>query len=130
MSDKLASKAEASTSNNVYVLDEEHGWIPARVVTVVGDKATVSVPKYKNEQSIQSDGGHDAKGFDRREISLKEYKGNVLPLQNVDQDGVLQEVEDMVDLPFLHEVCWGIYKCVVNVYIDCSQSFISGCHFV
>jgi hypothetical protein len=97
------SKAEASTSNNVYILDDVHGWIPARVVTTVGGTCTVSIPKYKDEQHIISDGGHSAKGFDRREISLKEYPGNVLPLQNVDQDGVLMEVQDMVDLPFLHE---------------------------
>jgi hypothetical protein len=28
-----------------------------------------------------------------------------LPLQNVNNEGELQVVEDMVDLPFLHEVC-------------------------
>jgi hypothetical protein len=28
-----------------------------------------------------------------------------LPLQNVNSEGELQVVEDMVDLPFLHEVC-------------------------
>lgn len=97
------SKAEASTSNNVYILDDVHGWIPARVVKTVNGTCTVSIPKYKDEQHIISDGGHSAKGFDRRDISLKEYPGNVLPLQNVDQDGVLMEVQDMVDLPFLHE---------------------------
>jgi hypothetical protein len=97
-------KAEASTSNNVYILDEEHGWVPARVVTMQGETATVSVPLYKTEQAIQSDGNQHAKGFDRREISLKGYAGKVLPLQNVDEDGVLKQVQDMVDLPFLHEV--------------------------
>ena len=100
----LASKAEAATSNNVYVLSEEHAWVPARVVTTNGDTATVSIPLYKDEQLIQSDGGHYAKGFERKDISLNEYSGKVLPLQNVDEHGVLKQVQDMVDLPFLHEV--------------------------
>lgn len=95
----------ASTSNHVYVLDEEHAWVPARVLGhSSNDKTvTVSIPVYKNEQAIQSDGGQNAKKFDRKDIVLSNYSGNHLPLQNVDEHGCLKEVEDMVDLPFLHE---------------------------
>lgn len=95
--------AEISTSNNVYILSADHSWIPARVISSFDGKAIVSIPKYKNEQAICSDGGQHAKGFDRIEIKLSDYSQSHLPLQNVDEKGILKEVEDMVDLPFLHE---------------------------
>jgi hypothetical protein len=96
------------TSNNAYVLSKEYAWIPARVISTSGDKAIVSIRKYKDEQSIQSGptiskSGKPVAG-EQLEIKLSEYPFKALPLQNVDQDGKLQEVEDMVDLSFLHEV--------------------------
>jgi myosin heavy subunit len=108
--------AEISTSNHVYILSEEHSWVPARVISTSDEeesggkskkKAIVSIPKYKTEQEICSDGGLHAKGFDRIQIDLFDekhsYAGGLLPLQNVDEHGHLKQVEDMVDLPFLHE---------------------------
>ena len=64
----------------------------------------VSVPLYPNEQSILSDGGKGASSYERQTIDLKDYPNKVLPLQNVDEIGFLNEEGDMVDLPFLHEV--------------------------
>lgn len=98
------SAAEVGTSNNVYVLSEDYGWVPARVIESTDTEATVSIPQYKDEQSIQSDGGRLAEGSDRKTIKLNAYPNKALPLQNVDERGVIKEVEDMVDLPFLHEV--------------------------
>jgi myosin heavy subunit len=105
--------AEISTSNHVYILSEDHSWVPARIISSsssneeksgANNKAiTVSIPKYKSEQEICSDGGQHAKSFDRIQIDLNDYGKCLLPLQNVDEHGHLKEVEDMVDLPFLHE---------------------------
>lgn len=107
------------SDSHVYVRSKDHHWIPARVV---GDAATnsdtnngstnncssdhiiVSVPQYINEQSILSDGGKGATSYQRITINLNDYPNKVLPLQNVDEIGFLNEEKDMVDLPFLHEV--------------------------
>ena len=103
--DALAAVA-ATTSNHVYIHSTEHGWIPARVLEMQDDgkKAKVSVPIYRSEAAIQSDGGKKAKTFETRVVDLNEYTNKTLLLQNVDEDGRLNQVEDMVDLPFLHEV--------------------------
>lgn len=94
--------AEVAHSNNVYILSKDHAWIPARVIESNETEAEVSIPHFKEEQAIQSDGA--SKGSDRQTIQLADYPNKALPLQNVDEKGVLNEVEDMVDLPFLHEV--------------------------
>lgn len=97
-------------SNYVYILDKEHSWIPALVKERISNVVHLSVPQYKNEQSIQCDGGRTAsKGFRTETIDLNhdqnriKYPNQYLPLQNVNNEGVLQVVDDMVDLPFLHE---------------------------
>jgi len=99
---------DTNTSNHVYIKSKDYAWIPARVLeTFPKDQtALVSIPRYKDEQSIQSDGGRAAKkGAAKKElIQLQEYPNGALLLQNVDENGNLTEVEDMVDLPFLHEV--------------------------
>ena len=88
----------------VYVKDPEYAWVPATLVSQEGDKATVSIPQYKDEQSITSDGGRKAKGTKEAVHNLKDYPHKVLPLQNVDGSGNLLEFSDMVKLPYLHEV--------------------------
>mmetsp|Transcript_5567 Transcript_5567/g.6162 ORF Transcript_5567/g.6162 Transcript_5567/m.6162 type:complete len:1417 (-) Transcript_5567:19-4269(-) len=97
-------------SNFVYVLDPEHSWIPALVKERKSNIVHLSVPQYKNEQAIQCDGGRTAaRGFRTETIDLNDtqnrikYRNQHLPLQNVDNEGDLQIVDDMVDLPFLHE---------------------------
>jgi len=100
----MAPKKDKQSSSNVFVKDNEWGWIPAVQQKIVGDKATVKVFKYKNEQSVACDGGRAAKGKgDEIEVKLKDYPNNVLPLQNVDANGDLIEFADMVKLPYLHE---------------------------
>jgi len=102
-------EAALQTTNHVYIYSDEFAWIPARVEkTDISDKgipqAHVVIPEYKDERSIQSDGGRTAKRFKKEVISLQDYPNQALPMQNVDDKGNLKEVEDMVDLPFLHEV--------------------------
>lgn len=96
--------AQSSTSNHVYVLHDDYAWVPARVLETTETTALVSIPEYKDEQLIQSDGGRAAKKFTKRQILLSDYPNAALLLQNVSEEGLLKEVEDMVDLPFLHEV--------------------------
>jgi hypothetical protein len=88
----------------IYIKDPEFAWIPATLEKSEGDKAYVSVPQYKDEQSISSDGGRRATSTAEDVISLKDYPHKVLPLQNVDANGNLLVFSDMVKLPYLHEV--------------------------
>jgi hypothetical protein len=64
----------------------------------------LSIPQSATEQAITSDGGRTAKRLEKQLHDLSPYPNHALPLQNVDTEGRLKEVEDMVDLPFLHEV--------------------------
>ena len=108
-----AGNAKADqTSNRVYIKSDEHGWLPAKLVSHddanggSGGTATVSVRNYADQNQIQSDGdkhGPHATSVQEMTVNLSDYDGCVLPLQNVDEDGTLREVADMVDLPFLHE---------------------------
>jgi len=88
-----------------YVKDKDYAWLPATLDKTEGDKAHVTIPQYKDEQSIMSDGGRNATGSVQKVINLKDYQHGVLPLQNVDKNGNLTEHADMVKLPYLHEVC-------------------------
>ena len=99
-----ASTTGSNTSNHVYIQSKDHAWVPARLLETSGDEAKVSVPNYKDEQSMQSDGGRGARGTTPMTVKLSTYPNKALPLQNVNEDGTLKEHEDMVDLPFLHEV--------------------------
>lgn len=97
-------KEEEKQSSNVYIMDPEFGWRPAVMESQQGDFAIVNVPEYKDEQSMICDGGRSAKSMEKLKVNLKDYPHKVLPLQNVDANGVLVEFPDMVRLPYLHEV--------------------------
>jgi hypothetical protein len=94
----------AATANNVYIRSDEFAWIPARLVEQDKDTAKVAVPQYDTEEQILSDGGKGATGFKSAVVKLKDYPGRALPMQNTGADGCLKEVDDMCDLPYLHEV--------------------------
>ena len=98
------------SSNDVYIRSEEYAWIPARLVEQDKTTAKVAVPQYESEEYIMSDGGKGAVGFKSAIVKLKDYMGNVLPLQNVGSGGSLKEVDDMVDLPYLHEVSYASFE--------------------
>jgi hypothetical protein len=96
MSFDEAPSGSSTASNFVYIHSKEHTWTPARVIQIDGETATVQVPIDVHLSTI---------GATKEEtVKLSDYPSKVLPLQNVNQDGCLNEVEDMVDLPFLHEV--------------------------
>jgi hypothetical protein len=93
----------------VYLKSAEHGWIPAlQLKTFQGDKATVAVLRIVQESDLLDCCSHDPSSkkfrFDNQIIHLSDYKDGVLPLQNVDHRGTLEDYKDMVDLPFMHEV--------------------------
>ena len=91
-------------ANNVYIRSEEYAWIPARLVEQDKMRAKVAIPQYDSEEKIMSDGGKAAVGFKSAMVMLSDYQNKALPLQNTGPDGTLKEVDDMVDLPYLHEV--------------------------
>jgi hypothetical protein len=97
-------ESSSDTSQSVYIMDKKFAWVPATVKSMTADSVLVRVPEYADEASIASDGGKGAKSWREEEVKVKHYPGKSLPLQNVDKNGNLTLVEDMVDLPFLHEV--------------------------
>jgi hypothetical protein len=116
-----------NTTNRVYIASPEFGWLPAKVIssskatvevngkqTDIPSQAQVEIYKYKDctdipfcEVSSVAGGNHviTTRGKNVITVDLNEYKEGVLPLQNVNEDGKLIQVDDMVDLAFLHEVC-------------------------
>jgi hypothetical protein len=94
----------SATSNNVYIRSDEFAWIPARLVSQDKDTAKVAIPQYEAEEFILSDGGEGATGFKSAVVKLKDYPNRTIPLQNTGKTGKLKEVDDMCDLPYLHEV--------------------------
>ena len=100
--------------DDVYIRSDEFAWVPARLVEQDATTAKVAIPQYENEEAIASDGGKAAIGFKSAIVKLKDYQGNVLPLQNVGGNGELIDADDMVDLPYLHEV--SVYKYYIYIY--------------
>jgi hypothetical protein len=104
---------ESGEVTPVYLRSTEHTWIPALQLKVheCGKKATIAIPQYKNEVEMLhcAKGSHATKFHKNEIVSLADYPNNVLPMQNVDCKGNLEDYMDMVDLPFMHEVCVSIY---------------------
>jgi hypothetical protein len=108
---KPKNEGSSDTSQNVYVMDKKYAWVPAQVKEISGDMATVRIAEYADEASIMSDGGKGATSWREEQIKVKHYPGKSLPIQNVDKNGQLTVVDDMVDLPFLHEVRSSVHHC-------------------
>ena len=103
---------------NVYIRSKEYGWVPARLMSQKGkDTVKVAIPQYGSEEFIMNDGGKGAVGFQPAEIQLEDYNNKTLPIANTGRNGVIEEVEDMADLPILHEVC-----AIVLMVSLCAQS--------
>jgi hypothetical protein len=91
----------------VYLKSANHTWVPALQLKVHNGKATVGVPKFNNGESDMMTCAKASKTFpyhDNQIVDLKDYPNGILPMQNVDSNGNLEEYKDMVDLPFMHEV--------------------------
>lgn len=87
----------------VYVRDEESTWAPALQVHSSGNRAVVVRPVFKTEQQMLQCG--DKQKYTKEEtVDLASYSNKVLPMQNVDASGNLEDYKDMVALPYLHEV--------------------------
>ena len=100
----------------VYLRSRQHAWVPGRVLKSDGKTATVVVQKYKDEGEMILNTPKTS-GITVREetVALKDYENGVLPMQNVDDRGKLGDHEDMVNLPYLHEVSltFALCFCVV-----------------
>jgi hypothetical protein len=112
-------KEEKSKVTPVYLRSADHTWVPALQLKTHDGKAVVSVPKFLNGEKDMLQCLKASKQFpyqaNNQSIDLKDYPNSVLPVQNVDANGNLEDYKDMVDLPFMHEVR------VYNFYrkIDC-----------
>lgn len=103
---KPTNKQEKPKVTPVYLRSAENVWVPALQLKTHDGKATVALPKFKNEQTMMncSKASKTFKYHDNQIVDLSEYPTGHLPMQNVDQNGNLEEYKDMVDLPFMHEV--------------------------
>lgn len=69
-------------SNLVYVYDLEDGWLEAKLVSQSGFDAKVELEVDGRKQIC--------------DVSLEGYPDQILPLQNVDENGKLLVLDDMV----------------------------------
>jgi len=87
------------SSTCVYVKDDQHGWLPANVLSYNADNTTarvsVTVPSGSTSTSATT--------TEEREVTLSDYDSSALPLQNINEGGNLITMADMCDLPSLHE---------------------------
>jgi hypothetical protein len=93
----------------VYIRSKDHSWQPVLQIKVhdCGKKATICKPIFKDEQSmLHCNKNRDKQKYarDNEVVDLVDYPNHVLPMQNVDSDGNLDDYKDMVELPFMHEV--------------------------
>ena len=100
-------------SNLVFVRDETFSWLPARVISTGHLSATVVIdlpPDWKVKTSVTNSSKELYVNNEEREINLRDYPGNELPLQNSVDDLDLNNCDeyakgkaDMTDLYFLHD---------------------------
>lgn len=119
----MPPKKEANSSN-VFVHDKEFGWRPAIQQKTSGDKATVTLLEFRNEQEMQCK--QNAKKGETITVKLSDYPNGVLPLQNVDANGNLVAYSDMVKLPYLHEVIYKISSTSTR-HSPCFQPRLPSC---
>lgn len=101
------NKKSSNEPTHVYIKDANSSWIPALQIKAPSNgKATVKVPEFRSEQDILSTMPNWPTTIEGESvvIDLKDYPNQVLPMQNVDANGRLEEYKDMVELPYLHEV--------------------------
>ena len=93
-----------SQQTGVYIKDKQYGWLPANVISIDTAKATATV---KALVPNKNNDGSDSDSYTKEEriVKLKDYSetSQTLPLQNILENGELMVVQDMCDLPSLHE---------------------------
>jgi hypothetical protein len=90
----------------VYIKSKDNIWVPALQLKSYNGKAVVAVPKFRDQEEMFhcAKKSKQFKYHENQVVDLSEYANNVLPLQNVDVNGNLEDYKDMVELPFMHEV--------------------------
>ena len=78
-----------NTDHYVYVKSDEYSWRPGKLLDQDGTTATVSVPKFPNEQDIVS--GETNHSTETLKVKLADYPNKTFPLQNVDEKGEYYE---------------------------------------
>jgi len=93
----------------VYVRSSEHAWVPALQLKTYNGKATVSIPKFQSEKELMNcePASRKFRYQDNQIVDLKDYPNGLLPMQNVDANGRLEDYAEMVDLPCMSEVSDG-----------------------
>jgi len=88
-------------NKRVYIRDKTHSWLPANLISIENDVATVhvEVPENWHENTYFSDALQEGE----RTVNLCDYPGKILPSQNVDCNGKIHGKSDMTDLEHLHE---------------------------
>jgi len=100
----------------VYVASSDYSWIPASIVNydpktrlarveiIHNDhlnEATLGVKTYATDASLQDDGKDEGQ---KAILEIPNASSSTLPLPNLDKTGqAIMAMDDMVDLPFLHE---------------------------
>ena len=117
-------------AHHVYIKHDDHGWVPARLVSLDKQKqeATVTVEEYPDEQAMlmtsalagRRSGEPEEKGEEHASntfvVDISSYAGSFLPPQNVNDEGELEEFKDMVDMPCLHEVRL-VVLCIIFLFV-------------
>mmetsp|Transcript_22722 Transcript_22722/g.30067 ORF Transcript_22722/g.30067 Transcript_22722/m.30067 type:complete len:1036 (-) Transcript_22722:432-3539(-) len=88
----MMSAEESNSSNSVYVANKKHGWLPANVISYEEEGEAKVRVYFPDEDRVEE-----------TTVNLSDYPSDSLPLQNVDEGGNFIVVEDMCDLPNLHE---------------------------
>eukprot|EP00980_Cylindrotheca_fusiformis_P010369 scaffold2306_cov132-Cylindrotheca_fusiformis.AAC.4 len=97
------SAHELKTANHVYIVDSANSWIPCQVVERSSTtEVVVSIPEYKDQQSIKCDGGRSSRRKRSKTVDLSKYPNQALPLQNVDEEGRLQQAAILYNLKDRH----------------------------
>ena len=105
-------------AHHVYIKHDDHGWVPARLVSLdkLKQEATVTVEEYPDEQAMlmtsalagrrsgEPAAAEEEHASNTFVVDISSYEGGFLPPQNANDEGELEEYEDMVDMPYLHEV--------------------------
>ena len=117
-------------AHHVYIKHDNHGWVPARLVSLDKKKqeATVAVDEFPDEQAMLMTsawaGDYRRRNGENGEIAnhtfvvdTSSYDGGFLPPQNTTDEGELVEYEDMVDMPYLHEVSSSSVACFFFVLL-------------
>lgn len=129
----MAHRNTNGPAPRVYVHSSQYTWVPARLLSQSGAEAIVDIEEFKDEKAMMSEVHPSTRRNKHRKetISLHNYKNGLLPMQNVDDAGSLRDYEDMVNLPYLHEVSTPKHRespRVPSITVLTDPYILSGCN--